>query len=97
MTQTQRKQWKQELMRDYPNIEPYFIDILLDLYDKNPEYVKKLPKRKFKPVEQKTPKEIVGAVSVVDGSNEEFVKKYFKEPEYIPPPETEQTLIKELS
>lgn len=89
MTASQRKQWKQELLRDYPNTEAYFIDLVLDLYDKNADYVKKLHKKKFKPVTQEVPKELVGAITVVDGNDESFIKKYFKEPEYIPPPEEE--------
>jgi hypothetical protein len=84
MTTIQKKQWKQELMRDFPNCEEYFINLVLDLYEKNADYVRKLNKKKFKPIEQETPKEIVGAIEVVPGT-EEVIKKYFQEPIYIPP------------
>jgi hypothetical protein len=89
MTDAQRKQWKQELMRDYPLTEPYFIDLVLDLYKFKPDYVKKLNKKKFNAIEQETPKEIVGAISVVDGNDESFIKKYFQEPIYLPPEDEE--------
>jgi len=82
-TKAQLKQWKAELTRDYPTCEPYFIDLILELYEKNPEYIKKLPKRKFKEVTAETPKEIVGAVSVINNPSEEIIKKYFKEPTVI--------------
>jgi hypothetical protein len=90
MTPSQKKQWKQELMRDYANIEPFFLDLVLDLYEKNPDYVKKLHKKKFKPVTNEVPKEIVGGITVVDGTDEAFIKKYFKEPEYIPPTDDDE-------
>lgn len=78
---SQKAKWKQELLRDFPNVETYFIDLVLDLYEKNPEYVKKLSKKKikdFKPVE--VPKEIVGACSVVNNPDEEYINRYFKPP-----------------
>lgn len=76
----QLKQWRKELMADFPNVEPYFLDLVLDLYKHNPDYVKKLPKRKFKEVKQNLPSEIVGACSVINNPNDEFINRYFKEP-----------------
>jgi hypothetical protein len=93
-TEVQLKTWKKELMTDYPNIDPYFVDLVLDLYKHNPDYVKKLHKKKFEPINKEVQTEIVGAIDVVDGSDEAFIKKYFKEPEYIPPPDEE---IKEIN
>lgn len=77
-TKAQLKQWKAELTRDYPTCQEYFIDLILELYEKNPEYVKKLPKRKFKEVKTETPKEIVGAVSVINNPSDEIISKYFQ-------------------
>lgn len=88
-TEIQLKTWKKELMRDYPNVDSYFVDLVLDLYKYNPDYIKKLNKKKFQPINEEIPTEFVGAIDVVDGNNEEFIKKYFKEPEYIPPSEDE--------
>jgi hypothetical protein len=93
MTTIQKKQWKEELMRDFPNCEEYFINLVLDLYEKNADYVKKLNKKKFKPLEQETPKEIVGAIEIVNGCDEAFIKKYFQEPIYIPPNDDEKAQV----
>lgn len=80
-TEVQIKQWRKELMKDYPTTDPYFIDLVLDLYKYNPDYIKKLPKKKVKPVET-TPieKEVVGAVSVIPADDTETINKYFKQP-----------------
>lgn len=87
-TEIQLKQWKKELMAEFPNCEPFFIDLVLDLYKHNPDYVKKLPKQKVKPVEAKPlPKEIVGCVDVVRQPTADFIDKYFKKPIYLPPEE----------
>ena len=78
---SQRNKWKAEMLRDYPNIEPYFVDILLDLWEKHPEYVKKLHKKKFKDFKHvETPKEIVGSVSVINNPSDDFLAKYFQPP-----------------
>lgn len=76
----QLKQWRKELLADFKHCDPYFIDLVLDLYKHNPDYVKKLPKRKFKEVKQDLPREIVGACSVINNPDDEFISKYFKPP-----------------
>ena len=83
-TESQLKEWKKQLIKDFPQVEGYFIDLVLDLYKSNPDYIKKLPKRKFKEIKDEVPKEIVGVVNVVPADAPE-VKKWFKEPIYIPP------------
>jgi len=79
-TKAQIKQWKAELQQHYPNCEPYFIDLVCDMYEKNPEYVKKASKKKFKPIEHNTPNEIIGAVSIINNPDEDMLNKYFKPP-----------------
>lgn len=83
-TEIQMKQWRSELKRDYPQCADYFIDLVLDLYKANPEYVKKLHKKKFQELTNDTPKEIVGAVDVIPSTDTEAMKKYFKEPVMLP-------------
>ena len=79
-TKSQILQWRAELIKDYPTTDPYFIDLILELYEKNPDYVKRLPKRKFKNVNKETPKEIIGSVSVINNPSEEIINKYFQPP-----------------
>ena len=83
-TEMQLKTWRAELKRDYPKIEDYFLDLVLDLYKNNPDYVKKLSKKKFKDVSGDIPREIVGAVDVIPSTNTELMNKYFKEPVVLP-------------
>ena len=83
-TDTQIKQWRTELMNDYKNCDPYFIDLVLSLYKNDPEYVKKLGKNKFKKVEHEVPSELVGNVSIIDASDTEKINHYFKEPIVLP-------------
>lgn len=74
------KQWRTELMNDYKNCDPYFIDLVLQLYKNDAEYVKKLTKRKFKKVVNEVPKEIIGGVSIIDANDTEKINHYFKQP-----------------
>lgn len=92
-TKAQIRQWKEELKRDFPTCEPYFIDLVCDIYEKNPEYMKKLPKKKFKPVENTTPAEIMGAVQVLNNPSDEILNKYFKKPLVIEGDETEDKTV----
>lgn len=90
-TEMQLKTWRAELKRDYPKIEDYFLDLVLDLYKNNPDYVKKLSKKKYKEVSGDIPREIVGAVDVIPSTNTELMNKYFKEPVVLPSVEEEAT------
>lgn len=36
-----RELWKKELLRDYPNLLPMTIEMLLDVYERNPDFFKK--------------------------------------------------------
>jgi hypothetical protein len=80
MTEHQIKTWRRELLQDNPTCDPYFINLVLDLYKNDPYYIKGLSKRKFKPIVIQVPKEIVGAISIVPATDEKFRKKYFQEP-----------------
>jgi hypothetical protein len=88
----QLKKWREELIRDYPNTDPYFIDVVLDTYKHDPDYIKKLPKKKFKEVKQEIPSEIKGAVEVIT-PDEEFIKKYFQEPIQLPQSEENENVV----
>ena len=79
-TKTQIAQWKDELQRDFKSCDPYFINLICELYESNPDYVKKVVKKKFKKVEVDTPKEIVGAVNIIKDPTPEVIDKYFKAP-----------------
>jgi hypothetical protein len=79
-TKTQISLWKNELKRDFPNCDPYFINLICEIYETNPEYVKKVVKKKFKNVEVETPKEILGAVNVIKDPSPEIIDKYFNAP-----------------
>lgn len=83
-TETQIKTWRSELKRDFPKCDDFFLDLVLDLYKHNPEYVKKLSKKKFKEVTSDIPHEIVGAVDVIPSTDTDFMNKYFKEPLMLP-------------
>ena len=91
MTPAQKQLWKNELMKDYPTTDRYFIDLVLDLYEKDPTYIKKLSKRKFKEISNDIPHEIVGAVDVIPSTDTEAMKKYFKEPVILPKEEDKTT------
>jgi hypothetical protein len=79
-TDIQIKQWRKELIRDYPQCDPYFLDLVLDIYKHNPDYIKKLHKKKFKEITTEVPKEIVGGMSVILADDTETISKYFKTP-----------------
>jgi hypothetical protein len=79
-TKTQIAQWKEELKTSFPNCDPYFINLICDIYETNPEYIKKVVKKKFKKVEVETPKEIIGSVNVIKDPSPEIIDKYFKAP-----------------
>ena len=92
-TDNQMKQWRNELKRDYPQCADYFIDLVLDLYKGNPEYIKKLHKRKFQELNNDIPNEIVGAVDVTPSTDTEAMKKYFKEPVILPKEDEDNTTV----
>jgi hypothetical protein len=83
-TDIQLKQWRSELKRDYPQIEDYFLNLVIDLYKANPDYVKKLSKKKFKEASNDIPHEIVGAVNIIPADDKETMDKYFKEAIVLP-------------
>jgi len=92
MATAQKQKWKQELMRDYPTAQEYFIDLIIDMYERDAEKFKKLVKKyhKTKPTPPKEPiREIIGAVDVVNAPPQDFLEKYFKAPMHIKDDEVE--------
>lgn len=80
---SQKQKWKQELMRDNPNAQEYFIDLVLDLYERDAEKFKKLVKKhqktKPEPIKEQA-KEIIGACEIIHNPDEEYINRYFKTP-----------------
>lgn len=45
LTKKQRADFEDSLMQDFPQLDPYFVNILLDVYEKNPTFVEKLSRK----------------------------------------------------
>jgi len=83
---SQKQKWKSEILHNNPHVDEYFVDLIIDLYERDAEKFKKLVKKhqKTKPEPIKEPiKEIIGAVDVVKNPDEDFINKYFKAPIHI--------------
>ena len=48
ITQKQRDDYRRQLLTENPKTDPYFVDILLDVYDKHPAFVESLTRSKKK-------------------------------------------------
>lgn len=59
MSKSQRDTWKQQILQDYPRLNemPFVVDNLLDLWEKNPEIMKKAIKDEEKKARKHPKKE----------------------------------------